>query len=49
MVALLATAAAVSACLSLLTAAAETVAKDCLLALVACWSWLVKALVLSSS
>ena len=47
-VALVATAAEVAACLSILTAAAESVVKGCLLALAACCSWLVKAMVLSS-
>ena len=48
-VALVATVAAAAVCLSLLTAAAERVASGCLLALAACWSWLVRALVLLSS
>ena len=48
-VALVGTATEVAACLRLLTAAAERVAKGCLLALAAYWSRLVKALVLSSS
>ena len=41
-VALVATAAEVDTCVSLLTAAAEKLAEGCLLALTACWSWLVK-------
>ena len=43
------TVASVAACLSLLTAAGERVASGRLKALAACWSWLVKALVLLSS
>ena len=41
-----ATAAEVAARLSLFTSAAERVAQGCPLSLAACWSWLLKAVVL---